>query len=108
MPRLCRQGWTGAESALFRFHHFVWFLSSGLAAVDPPPFQLLGFVPDMGPVALTDFGLVHFLDDRGEVVEAGDQHGCLTVEQSNILANTAEPDGSFDLRQRDSLRMEVP
>jgi hypothetical protein len=39
---------------------------------------------------------------KGEVVEAGDQHGRMTVEQRNVFANAAEPNGSLDLRKRDS------
>ena len=49
------------------------------------------------PVAFWDRRFLHFLDDVGEVLQAGDRGTGSAVEHGDILAGTSQQDGSNDL-----------
>lgn len=67
--------------------------------------ELVGLRANVLPVAGGRVGLTYFVDQSGEVPQAGDRHGRLAVEHRDAFAGTAEPDGSLELFQRDPTGM---
>ena len=54
------------------------------------------------PVAFWDRRFLHFLDDVGEVLQAGDWCTYPGVEHGDILAGASQQDGSRDLLEGDA------
>ena len=54
------------------------------------------------PVAFRYRRLAHFLDDVGEVLQAGDRGSASGIEHGDILAGTSKQDGSSDLFHGDA------
>ena len=107
-----------AESASFRFLHFVssptepnryfpvkWsripvMWSTGteplaerngaaILPLEPLALELVGLRANVLPVVVGCVGLTYFLDQTGEVPEAGDRHWRLAVEHRDVFAGTA-------------------
>ena len=68
--------------------------------LEPLALQLVSLRANVLPVAVGRVSLTYFLDQTGEVTQAGDRHGWLAVEHRDVFAGTAEPDGSLELFQR--------
>ena len=74
---------------------------------EPLALELVGPRANVLPVAVGCVSLTYFLDQTGEVPQAGDRHGWLAVEHRDVFAGTAEPDGSLELFERDPALIEI-
>src|SRR4051794_4397502 len=82
---------------------------NGVASGPPEPLalELVGLRANMLPVAVGRFSLTYFLDQAGEVPQAGDGHGWLAIEHRDVFSGTAQPDGPLELFQRDPALIEI-
>src|SRR5262245_12540390 len=71
---------------------------NGVASGPPEPLvlELVRLRANVLPVAVGRFSLTYFLDQTGEVPQAG-RHGWLAVEHRDVFSGTAQPDGPFEV-----------